>query len=154
MHCITDPTPRLCRLLMPVPTAVTLTVDDMPIASSFANVSSHPPTINELTSDLEARPGNIGIIKGTPPHYHLKRFYGGAEPGCRWLMAAISHCAEAIGSEMCACMFVMHHYCGRCHLRLPSALGLLAIAWQTCVPALRCLSSPSSWVSGYNQVLR
>lgn len=49
---------------MPVPATVQLTAGSLPIASSFADISTHPPTINELTTDLIAKPGNIGVVKG------------------------------------------------------------------------------------------
>lgn len=53
-----------CRLLMPAAASVQVTAGSLPIASSFADISTHPPTINEITTDLVAKPGNVGVVKG------------------------------------------------------------------------------------------
>lgn len=55
---------RCCRLLMPAAATIQVTAGSLPIASSFADISTHPPTINEITTDLVAKPGNVGVIKG------------------------------------------------------------------------------------------
>lgn len=49
---------------MPSAAAVQVNAGGLPISSSFADVSNHPPTINELTTDSTAKPGNNGVIKG------------------------------------------------------------------------------------------
>lgn len=46
-------------------------VDGLPISSSFADISNHPPTINELTTDSTVKPGNNGVIKGLVSHYSV-----------------------------------------------------------------------------------
>lgn len=49
---------------MPAAASVQVTAGSLPIASSFADISTHPPTINEITTDLVAKPGNVGVVKG------------------------------------------------------------------------------------------
>lgn len=49
---------------MPAAATIQVTAGSLPIASSFADISTHPPTINEITTDLVAKPGNVGVIKG------------------------------------------------------------------------------------------
>eukprot|EP00892_Ulva_mutabilis_P000625 jgi/Ulvmu1/10563/UM065_0017.1 len=52
------------RLLMPSAATIQVQAGGLPIASSFADISTHPPTINELTTDAVAKPDNVGIVKG------------------------------------------------------------------------------------------
>lgn len=49
---------------MPASGSVQVSVGGLPVSSSFADVSKHPPTINELTTDSTVKPGNNGVIKG------------------------------------------------------------------------------------------
>lgn len=70
MQPVCEPVP-FCRLLMPSAAAVQVNAGGLPISSSFADVSEHPPTINELTTDSTAKPGNNGVIKGCFWSRHL-----------------------------------------------------------------------------------